>query len=132
MRLIGQRWKSGNVSSLLILIGRGLDLRERLRKAGQRRDLRKVRKELRAKEKRKSLCGFEDAKDILRRFSVAIAGGVHLFPSRTQKLSLRTLMVLGWQRPGRVGRRRNQEESGGDRENGFLRDRLNKKTNIPQ
>ena len=31
----------------------------------------------------------------------------HLFPSRTQKLSLSTLIVLGWKRPGRVGRRRN-------------------------
>ena len=31
----------------------------------------------------------------------------HLFPSRTQKLSLHALMVLGWTRPGRVGRCRN-------------------------
>ena len=41
-------------------------------------------------------------------FPVTIAGGPHLFPSRTQKLSLHTLMVLGWQRPGRVGSRRIQ------------------------
>ncbi len=38
------------------------------------------------------------------RFPVAMAGGSHLFPFRTQKLSLHTLMVLGWRRPGRVGR----------------------------
>ena len=38
------------------------------------------------------------------RFPVAMAGGTHLFPYRTQKLSLHTLMVLGWRRPGRVGR----------------------------
>ena len=31
MRLIGQRWKCGNVCSLLILIGRGLDLKEQFR-----------------------------------------------------------------------------------------------------
>ena len=31
----------------------------------------------------------------------------HLFPSRTQMLSLHALMVLGWTRPGRVGRCRN-------------------------
>ena len=37
-------------------------------------------------------------------FPVAMAGGSHLFPYRTQKLSLHTLMVLGWRRPGRVGR----------------------------
>ena len=34
-----------------------------------------------------------------------IARGIHLFPSRTQKLSLLTPMVLGWKRPGRVGSR---------------------------
>lgn len=39
-------------------------------------------------------------------FPVAMAGGSHLFPSRTQKLSLHALMVLGWQRPGRRCRRR--------------------------
>ncbi len=36
---------------------------------------------------------------------VIIAKGSHLFPSRTQKLSPLTLMVLGWRRPGRVRRR---------------------------
>jgi hypothetical protein len=35
-------------------------------------------------------------------FPVAIARGIHLFPSRTQKLSLYTSKVLGWQRPGRI------------------------------
>ena len=30
----------------------------------------------------------------------------HLFPYRTQKLSFSVPMVLGWTRPGRVGRRR--------------------------
>ena len=35
-----------------------------------------------------------------------MARGNHLYPSRTQKLSLLALMVLGWKRPGRVGRRR--------------------------
>ena len=39
-------------------------------------------------------------------FPVVMAGGSHLFPSRTQKLSLHTLMVLGWQRPGRRCSRR--------------------------
>ena len=36
---------------------------------------------------------------------VTIVKGIHLFPSRTQKLSPSTLMVLGWRRPGRVGSR---------------------------
>ena len=44
------------------------------------------------------------------RFPVTIAGGIHLFPYRTQKLSLHTLIVLGWKRPGRVGRRRIQSK----------------------
>ena len=32
-----------------------------------------------------------------------MAKGIHLFPYRTQKLSLSAPMVLGWRRPGRVG-----------------------------
>ena len=35
---------------------------------------------------------------------VVMAEGYHLYPYRTQKLSPPALMVLGWQRPGRVGR----------------------------
>ena len=35
---------------------------------------------------------------------MAMTRGSHLFPSRTQKLSLSVPMVLGWKRPGRVGR----------------------------
>ena len=34
---------------------------------------------------------------------VVMAKGIHLFPYRTQKLSLSAPMVLGWRRPGRVG-----------------------------
>ena len=35
---------------------------------------------------------------------VTIASEIHLFPSRTQKLSPSTPMVLGGRLPGRVGR----------------------------
>lgn len=35
---------------------------------------------------------------------VALESGVHLSPSRTQKLSHSSPMVLGLSRPGRVGR----------------------------
>src|SRR6188768_3235061 len=41
-----------------------------------------------------------------RRLSVALARGKHLFPFRTEQLSLSAPMVLGPQGPGRVGRRR--------------------------
>ena len=40
-------------------------------------------------------------------FPVMMAKGFHLFPYRTQKLSPSAPMVLGWTRPGRVGRCRN-------------------------
>ena len=40
----------------------------------------------------------------LHRFPVTMAKGIHLFPCRTQKLSLSAPMVLGWRRLGRVGR----------------------------
>ena len=46
------------------------------------------------------------ARLIKLQFPVVMARGSHLFPYRTQKLSLSALMVLGWKRPGRVGRRR--------------------------
>src|SRR5688572_31531072 len=38
--------------------------------------------------------------------SVALAAEIHPFPFRTRKLSPPAPMVLGWIRPGRVGRRR--------------------------
>ena len=49
------------------------------------------------------MCSFQGVK-ALNGIPVAIAKGIHLFPSRTQKLSLSAPMVLGWRRPGRVGR----------------------------
>ena len=39
-------------------------------------------------------------------FPVAMTKGSHLFPSRTQKLSPSVPKVLGWTRPGSIGRRR--------------------------
>src|SRR5437763_15341956 len=54
-----------------------------------------------------SLCSFEGPPEgWSRNLSVAIARGKHLFPFRTEKLSLSAPMVLGSQGPGRVGRRR--------------------------
>ena len=38
-----------------------------------------------------------------QKIPVVMAKGSHLFPYRTQKLSLSAPMVLGWRRPGRVG-----------------------------
>ena len=43
---------------------------------------------------------------LIKKYSGAYIGGVHLFPFRTEKLSLLGPMVLGGQPPGRVGRRR--------------------------
>ena len=54
-----------------------------------------------------ALCGFEGpGRGGLDQFPVAMAGGKHLFPFRTEKLSPSAPMVLGPQGPGRVGRRR--------------------------
>ena len=41
---------------------------------------------------------------------VTMAKGKHLFPSRTQQLSPSAPMVLGWTRPGRIGRCRLPKE----------------------
>ena len=50
----------------------------------------------------------------LHRFPVIMAKGIHLFPYRTQKLSLSAPMVLGWRRPGRVGRCRIPQRKASD------------------
>ena len=50
----------------------------------------------------------------MTKVSVAIATGPHPFPFRTRKLSLSAPMVLGWIRPGRVGRRRISRNKGLD------------------
>ncbi len=58
------------------------------------------------KRRRKSPCRIEGSKVPPEQLPVAKAKGPHLFSSRTQKLSPSAPMVLGWKRPGRVGRRR--------------------------
>src|SRR3954467_469632 len=53
------------------------------------------------------LCSFEGTRVARPRpFPVVIARGIHLFPFRTESLSLFAPMVLGGKLPGRVGRRR--------------------------
>jgi hypothetical protein len=53
------------------------------------------------------LCGFQGPRRApVSPFSVAVARGIHLFPFRTEQLSLSAPMVLGPRGPGRVGRRR--------------------------
>src|SRR5438132_4757166 len=54
------------------------------------------------------LWSFEGAPDRARAFTISavLPAGKHLFPFRTEKLSLPGPMVLGGQPPGRVGRRR--------------------------
>ena len=53
-------------------------------------------------------CSFQGppAAQVSHDFPVAMARGKHLFPFRTEQLSLSAPMVLGSQGPGRVGRRR--------------------------
>ena len=55
------------------------------------------------------MCSFEGT-EVPESIPVTMAKGIHLFPYRTQKLSLSAPMVLGWRRPGRVGRCRKPEE----------------------
>ena len=120
--------KAQQCGSLPILIGRGLDLRREREnakslevnfscavfKARKRRGIhikngshpasRKGIQSVSAKAsaKRTQTANLESRIE----FPVTIARGKHLYPSRTQKLRLSAPMVLGWKRPGRVGRRR--------------------------
>ena len=59
------------------------------------------------------MCGFQGTQNPIR-FPVTMAKGIHLFPCRTQKLSLSAPMVLGWRRPGRVGRCRIPQRKASD------------------
>jgi hypothetical protein len=89
------------------------------------RHMKSSRKALRS---RRSLYGFEGANahktgessrlknrgdlqaqpfDNCIKFPVAITERSHLFPFRTQKLSSPVLTILGWRRPGKIGRCRN-------------------------
>ena len=77
----------------------------------------------------------ERAGEVPERFPVIIARGIHLFPYRTQKLSLLALMVLGWKRPGRVGRRRIPKRNWSGKAGGSSRVRESKReteNNDPQ
>ena len=65
------------------------------------------------------MCGFQGMQNPIR-FPVTMAKGIHLFPYRTQKLSLSAPMVLGWRRPGRVGRCRIPQRKASDDVWGFF------------
>ena len=84
----------------MILIGRGLDFDAKSERLIGKR-LRKFRS-----KNAVQLSGCE-GKRTSSQFPVMMAKGYHLFPYRTQKLSPSAPMVLGWTRPGRVGRCRN-------------------------
>ena len=81
--------------------GREAESRNRKRR-GSGKPLKQSGRERRSEEERR----VSQARLIKIQFPVVMARGSHLFPYRTQKLSLSALMVLGWKRPGRVGRRR--------------------------
>ena len=95
--------------SLLILIGRGLDLKIETNQVRPKGKLKK--RNWSNAGWRKSGCAVFRVRNP-NRIPVTMAKGSHLFPYRTQKLSLSAPMVLGWRRPGRVGRCRipNQKE----------------------
>ena len=101
--MIGHRWKCGNIWSLMILIGRGLDPRNLERGQQSKRNKRLV--DSRSKMLESWMCSFQGVRQkYIPDIPVAMAKGNHLFPYRTQKLSPSAPMVLGWRRPGRVGR----------------------------
>ena len=92
----------------MILIGRGLDyvvdeeinwkgfeksFDVQLSGRGKRARIEYVKRKVQRKEKREP-----------DNFPVVMTKGIHLFPSRTQKLSPWVPKVLGWRRPGRIGR----------------------------
>ena len=107
-RLIGSRCKHSDVLSQRVLIGRGLDLEKN----------RDVESKISSLSER-LLFGFEDTlesifeKAVLKKGNaaktVSMAVRIHLFPSRTQKLSSLASKILGWRRPGKIDRRRHKK-----------------------
>ena len=104
MRLIGVMWKRGNMWSMHILIGRGLDLLNDLAQLmmsdddglqGNARVKRLLCSGQGANGQDEFNTGFITATlDNAIPFPVTMARGSHLFPFRTQKLSLSAPMVL--------------------------------------
>ena len=90
MRLIGLRCKHGDMFSLQVLIGRGLDLHFLVCFSYfSLYSVFRVWKTLKRKQK-----------------PVQMAMRFHLFPFRTQKLSSYTPKILRWRRLGKIGLRR--------------------------
>lgn len=125
-RLIGRVCKRSNALSLPILIGRRL--------------VRSLERLYTGHEKRKKCfemilglyCAVVSVREGHSAIPVTKAKGIHLFSFRTQKLSPSALMVLGWTRPGRVGRRRLQVKKRGSNTSLFLCSAVRKFCRIKQ
>ena len=100
----------------MILIGRKLNLNARSKKKRsidrsvresfdvQLSGCRKAKYYLTAKAKSGTMHSVGNDAPTSSQFPVIMTKGSHLFPSRTQKLSPSVPKVLGWTRPGRIGR----------------------------
>ena len=111
-RLIGNRQRSSDRVSAVQLSG----CEEK--RIAQSQELKRLLKEKSGKKyltgkdegaKLRESFGRDSRRKTSSQFPVAMAKGYHLFPYRTQKLRPSAPMVLGWTRPGRVGRCRNPD-----------------------
>ena len=104
--LIGQRWKCGNICSLLILIGRGLDQDSYILNVSSFESTKNFLKNFKKRVDSIKIKCYYNTCPVKRKenkiYVVIIAKRIHLFPFRTQKLSSLAAMVLGGRPPGRV------------------------------
>ena len=109
-RLIGNRQRRSDRVSAVQLSGC------EVKRIAQSQELKRLLKEKSGKKyltekdegaKLKKSFGRDSRRKTSSQFPVMMAKGYHLFPYRTQKLRPSAPMVLGWTRPGRVGRCRN-------------------------
>ena len=112
--LIGCVCKSGDTFSLAVLIDRGLDLqiRRMLRTffGGRRCD---ARHHSRSSLTHSFLVPLFSSQGLVKASPnelVLMTVRVHLFPSRTQQLSSLVPTILGWKRPGKIGRRQHKRQ----------------------
>ena len=105
-RLIGSRCKHGDVFSQRVLIGRGLDLERIENVQAKSNKFAFVERLFSFEGTLRGIFEIGEGLNPQAGKTVLMAVRIHLFPSRTQKLSSLASTILGWRRPGKIDRRR--------------------------
>ena len=109
--LIGCVCKSGDTFSLAVLIDRGLDLHGQSYDKTNHFGCRGCDAPLHVGSTFHHLYALFSSQGLTLKKLVLMTVRVHLFPSRTQQLSSLVPTILGWKRPGTIGRCQHKENT---------------------